>query len=247
MARRKRACFVPEPGLPVYSTYGGSSFGPLYPPYAARHVGLTVGPHSRDAALPIGGPMVLGSGAATLNAWLAAPAGAAPDSRAISCVDAPVPHDSRGIASHTPAADHRGRGKVTHALFGSHSPFPEKKSVSQIFFQKWEPVSKTGAVQCGHAPAPKNPGPTRSLNCLLPGTPVQPGLTIQEPETGTGDRDRPREGQELSETSTGKRLITRKNSESQSLDHTNKDMGNHYLGDVHQDFTLHSAQEDRIF
>jgi len=44
-----------------------------------------------------------------------------------------------------------------------------------------------------------------------------------------------------------KRLITQKISESQSVDLTNKDMGNHCLRDVHHAFTLHHAQEDRIF
>ena len=33
-------------------------------------------------------------------------------------------------------ASHRGPGCLTHDLFGSHSPFTEKKSVSQIFFSK---------------------------------------------------------------------------------------------------------------
>jgi hypothetical protein len=80
-------------------------------------------------------------------------------------------------------------------------------------------------------PAPRNPGPTRSHNCR------------------TGDRDRrpgPAPGRSGVKWDFNWKA-THYISESQSLDHTNKDMGNHYLWDVHQDFTLHSAQEDRIF
>jgi hypothetical protein len=55
------------------------------------------------------------------------------------------------------------------------------------------------------------------------------------------------EGQELREAAAAKRLITQKSSVSQSVDLTTKDMGNHYLRDVHHAFTLHCPQEDRIF
>jgi hypothetical protein len=71
-----------------------------------------------------------------------------------------------------------------------------------------------------------------------------------------GDSERREEGscilqsqedQELREAAAAKRLITQKSSLSQSVDLTTKDMGNHYLRDVHHVFTLQCPQEDRIF
>ena len=55
------------------------------------------------------------------------------------------------------------------------------------------------------------------------------------------------EDQESGRPTAATTFITQTSSVTQSVDLTNKGMGNNYLRDVHDDFTLHCAREDRIF
>jgi len=55
------------------------------------------------------------------------------------------------------------------------------------------------------------------------------------------------EDQELGRPTVATTFITQTSSVTQSVDLTNKGMGNIYLRDVHDDFALHCAREDGIF
>jgi len=55
------------------------------------------------------------------------------------------------------------------------------------------------------------------------------------------------EAQEVGRPTAATTFITQTSSVTQSVDLTNKGMGNNYLRDVHDDFALHCAREDGIF
>ena len=81
-------------------------------------------------------------------------------------------------------------------------PFPKKKcwpiffSVGTGLQNRCGPVRSRPSAQkplsgpVSQLLGSQNPWPFRSHNCSAPKTPVRSGLTIAEPETGTGDRDR---------------------------------------------------------
>ena len=71
------------------------------------------------------------------------------------------------------------------------------------------------------------------------------GIPREEESPSESYRDQSQEVQDSS-AATGTTLISPKSPESQSVDLTNKRMGNRYLRDVHPVLTLYCPEQDRI-